>query len=52
MTATRLPKYAACAPAFSPAGPQPITIKSKSSLELTIASRDGARPQRLKHTAF
>src|SRR5271163_1167306 len=36
--ATRLPKYAACAPAFSPAGPQPITIKSKSSLELTNPS--------------
>src|SRR5277367_2886688 len=36
--ATRLPKYAACAPAFSPAGPQPITIKSKSSLEATNPS--------------
>src|SRR5215469_16856264 len=32
MTATRLPKYAACAPAFSPAGPQPMTIRSKESI--------------------
>src|SRR5579871_6735754 len=31
MTATRLPKYAACAPAFSPAGPQPMTIRSNWS---------------------
>src|SRR5271154_1184058 len=46
--ATRLPKYAACAPAFSPAGPQPITIKSKSSLELTNPSVKPApeHPQR------
>src|SRR5207302_2684556 len=28
MMATRLPKYAACAAPFSPAGPEPITIKS------------------------
>ena len=28
MSATRLPKYAACAAPFSPAGPEPITTKS------------------------
>src|SRR6266849_357082 len=38
ITATRLPKYAACAPAFSPAGPHPITIKSKESAEATNTS--------------
>src|SRR5260221_2084724 len=31
---TRLPKYAACAAAFSPAGPTPITMRSKSSISL------------------
>src|ERR1700747_1846538 len=31
ITATRLPKYAAWAPAFSPAGPHPITTRSKRS---------------------
>src|ERR1700693_4745792 len=38
MMATRLPKYAAWAPAFSPAGPQQMTIKSKLSLAATFAS--------------
>src|SRR5882762_3370034 len=38
MTATRFPKYAAWAPPFSPAGPQPITIRSKASLEFTSSS--------------
>ncbi len=28
MATTRLPKYAACAAAFSPAGPVPITMRS------------------------
>src|SRR5580658_1971348 len=31
MSATRLPKYAACAAPFSPAGPEPITIRSNAS---------------------
>src|SRR6267142_4900279 len=47
MTATRLPKYAACAPPFSPAGPQPITIKSKVSLEVTNSSAESTGPGQL-----
>src|SRR3989337_1356034 len=34
--ATRLPKYAAWAPAFSPAGPAPITTRSNGS-DVTVA---------------
>src|SRR5882724_778969 len=37
-TATRLPKYAACAPAFSPAGPQPMITRSNFSLSATVPS--------------
>src|SRR5229473_5779893 len=40
MTATRLPKYAAWAPPFSPAGPQPITMRSNVSLEVTNSSAE------------
>src|SRR5229473_2841045 len=43
MTATRLPKYAAWAPPFSPAGPQPITMRSNVSLEATRTSEVGCR---------
>jgi hypothetical protein len=34
-----LPKYAACAAAFSPAGPEPITTMSKRSSACTRTSR-------------
>src|SRR5712664_2776255 len=40
MTPMRLPKYAAWAPPFSPAGPQPITIRSKLSLAVTNSSAE------------
>src|SRR6266404_321990 len=40
IAATRLPKYAAWAPPFSPAGPQPITMRSKVSLEVTRSSAE------------
>src|ERR1051325_10865685 len=48
MTATRLPKYAACAPAFSPPGPQPMTIKSKLSLDANGTSQARTARQILK----
>src|SRR5579864_1700704 len=37
ISATRLPKYAACAAPFSPAGPEPITTKSNCSAVGVIA---------------
>src|SRR6476620_1326908 len=37
--ATRLPKYAACAAPFSPAGPVPITTMSKFSTTITQSAR-------------
>src|SRR5258708_14255552 len=36
IAATRLPKYAACAAAFSPAGPMPITMRSNSSISADL----------------
>src|SRR5688572_14900174 len=39
---TRLPKYAACAAAFSPAGPTPITTRSQESTGKTLALRPAA----------
>src|SRR6059058_4173990 len=37
--AVRLPKYAACAAPFSPAGPLPITIKSYIAMSTNVAHR-------------
>src|SRR5712692_7386807 len=47
MTATRLPKYAAWAPPFSPAGPQPTTMRSKESHEVTNSSAEISNLDRL-----
>src|SRR5580700_4266903 len=38
INATCLPKYAACAAAFSPAGPEPITIRSNCSTAVPTAN--------------
>ncbi len=38
MMATFFPKYAACAAPFSPAGPEPMTIRSKCSTSSILSA--------------